>query len=93
MDFPGGAIKFGSFNSSCDVNGVKCSDISNVKGYILPTSYFGNVFNITAIELVAVKSGQLAIDVSNFKSIHIFLIFGFSFHKLFNALNSHKKEY
>ena len=64
MDFPGGAIKFGSFNSSCDFNGVKCSDISNVKGYILPTSYFGNVFNITAIELVAVKSGQLAIDVS-----------------------------
>ncbi len=91
MDFPGGAIKFASFNSTCDVNGVKCSDVS--KGYILPTSYFGNVYNITAIEVVGVKSGQLAIDVSNFKSIHIFFIFGFSFHKLFNALNSHKKEY
>ena len=66
MDFPGGAIKFGSFNSSCDVNGVKCSDVSDIKGFILPTSYFGNVFNITAIELVAVKSGQLAIDVSTY---------------------------
>ena len=95
MDFPGGAIKFGSFNSSCDVNGVKCSDISNVKGYILPTSYFGNVFNITAIELVAVKSGQLAIDVSTQISkyyFNSFLYFVFIYTLRLFTLNSQKNR-
>ena len=38
------------------------SDVT--KGYVIPTSYFGNVYNITAIEVVAVAQGQLAIDVN-----------------------------
>ena len=59
MDFPGGAIKFASFNATEYVSDVKM-------GYVLPTSYFGNVFNISAIEVVAVTQGQLAIDVRSY---------------------------
>ena len=60
MDFPGGAVKFASYNATALVSDV-------TKGYVIPTSYFGNVYNITAIEVVAVTQGQLAIDVSNEK--------------------------
>ena len=62
MDFPGGAVKFASYNATALVSDV-------TKGYVIPTSYFGNVYNITAIEVVAVTQGQLAIDVSNEKDI------------------------
>ena len=60
MDFPGGAVKFASYNATALVSDV-------TKGYVIPTSYFGNVYNITAIEVVAVTQGQLAIDVSDEK--------------------------
>ena len=62
MDFPGGAVKFASYNATALVSDV-------TKGYVIPTSYFGNVYNITAVEVVAVTQGQLAIDVSNEKDI------------------------
>ena len=62
MDFPGGAVKFASYNATALVSDV-------TKGYVIPTSYFGNVYNITAVEVVAVTQGQLAIDVSNEKNI------------------------
>ena len=60
MDFPGGSVKFASYNATALVSDV-------TKGYVIPTSYFGNVYNITAIEVVAVTQGQLAIDVSDEK--------------------------
>ena len=62
MDFPGGAVKFASYNATALVSDV-------TKGYVIPTSYFGNVYNITAVEVVAVTQGQLAIDVSNEKNL------------------------
>ena len=58
MNFPGGALKFASYNSSADAK------ISNfAKGYVLPLTYFGNVFNISAIEFTPVGTGSIIIEL------------------------------
>ena len=56
MDFPGGNLKFASYNST-----VMLSDVN--KGYVLPLTYFGNVFNIAALEFVPVGGGSIIIDI------------------------------
>jgi hypothetical protein len=59
-------LKYASYNTT-----VMLSDFT--KGYVLPTSYFGNVANLSAIEFVAVRNGQLNIDVS----LHLFIVYCF----------------
>ena len=56
MEYPGGNLKFASYN-----NTVMLADVT--KGYVLPLSYFGNVFNISAIEFLPVSNGNLVIEV------------------------------
>ena len=57
MTYPGGNVKLASYN-----NTAQLSDFS--KGYVLPATMFGNVFNITALEFVAVGgAGQLIVEL------------------------------
>ena len=59
MEYPGGNIRYASYNSTCDK--ALCSDVS--KGYVLPLTYFGNVLNISAIEFLPVGAGSIAIEL------------------------------
>ena len=59
MDYPGGNIRFASYNSTC--NKALCSDVS--KGYVLPLTYFGNVANISALEFLPVSTGSITIEL------------------------------